>query len=114
VGKRGEIHQFVAETDAAYHAGIVINPTAEVVLDRPNVNPNFYSVGIEHEGLAVESWPQLQVESSAALIGEIASRWQIPLDVSHILCHSAIRASVNCPGPNCDIADLVAREEQRW
>jgi N-acetyl-anhydromuramyl-L-alanine amidase AmpD len=109
VGKRGEVHQYVAEADTAYHAGIVINPSAELVLGRPNVNPNFYSVGIEHEGLAGESWPQLQVESSAALIGEIASRWQIPLDVSHVLGHSAIRASVNCPGANCDIADLLVR-----
>jgi N-acetyl-anhydromuramyl-L-alanine amidase AmpD len=25
------------------------------------------------------------------------------------LCHSAIRASANCPGPNCDIAHLLAR-----
>jgi N-acetyl-anhydromuramyl-L-alanine amidase AmpD len=109
VGKQGEIHQYVAEADTAYHAGIVINPTAELVLGRPNVNPNFYSIGIEHEGLATESWPQLQLESSAALISEIASRWQIPLDVSHILRHIAIRASVNCPGPNCDITDLLAR-----
>jgi N-acetyl-anhydromuramyl-L-alanine amidase AmpD len=105
VGVDGAIAQFVQETDTAFHAGLVINPAAQVVIGRPRVNPNFYSIGIEHEGGA--PWSQPQIAASAQLIADIASRWSIPLDEHHVVPHSALRASAECPGKGCDIAVLL-------
>jgi hypothetical protein len=54
VCKDGAIDRFVAEDDTAWHAGRVDHPTADLVLARPGVNPNAYSIGIEHEGSGTE------------------------------------------------------------
>jgi len=54
VGRVGEIHQYVSEEDTAYHAGSPVNPTWRLL--RPCVNPNFYTIGIEHEGRAQDPW----------------------------------------------------------
>lgn len=96
IGRGGEVHQYVSEEDTAYHAGNPVNPTWRLL--RPRVNPNFYTVGIEHEGRALEQWPDLQYATSAQLIAEIAQRWSIPLDADHIFMHREIRASKTCPG----------------
>src|SRR6185295_3079618 len=50
VGRDGRVHQYVREEDTAYHAGTVDHPTAAMVLAKPGVNPNQYTIGIEHEG----------------------------------------------------------------
>jgi len=96
VGKTGDVHQFVEETDTAFHAGTVVRPTWRMI--DPRVNPNYYTIGIEHEGLPQDSWPEAQYRASSALVREIASRWHIPLDRDHIIMHREIRASKTCPG----------------
>jgi N-acetylmuramoyl-L-alanine amidase len=106
VGKSGSVHQFVQETDTAFHAGIVVRPTWKLI--DPAVNPNFYTVGIEHEGQPQDVWPDEQYRASAALVREIAGRWKIPLDRDHIIMHREIRASKTCPG-SADI-DRIIRE----
>src|SRR5438093_966223 len=109
VATNGSITQHVQETDTAFHAGLKVNPSSSLVKSRPAINPNFYSIGIEHEGLPTNpQWSIGQVKASASLIGEIAIRWRIPLDSMHVVMHDAIRASANCPGPACDI-DLLLR-----
>ena len=96
VGKSGQVHQFVEEADTAFHAGTVVEPTWRLI--DPNVNPNLYTVGIEHEGQPQDIWPDEQYGASAALVREIAGRWQIALDRDHIIMHREIRASKTCPG----------------
>jgi N-acetyl-anhydromuramyl-L-alanine amidase AmpD len=109
VGRDGSVTQCVQETDTAFHAGLVVNPAAALVQSRPGVNPNFYSIGIEHEGRPADGpWPDAQVRSSAALIAEAAARWRIPLDAEHVITHQAVRRSANCPGPGCDLPRLLA------
>lgn len=49
INGRLEIHQYVDLTDAAWTNGDVREPTAKVVLANPGINPNLYSVTIEHE-----------------------------------------------------------------
>jgi hypothetical protein len=44
-----EVHQYVNLSDAAWGNGDVRDPTAKVVLANPGVNPNLYTVSIEHE-----------------------------------------------------------------
>jgi hypothetical protein len=90
------VHQYVEETDTAFHAGTVVRPTWRL-LD-PHANPNLYTIGIEHEGLPQNPWPDDLYQTSAKLIREVAGRWAIPLDRDHVIMHREIRASKTCPG----------------
>ena len=93
--KQGVIHQYVDENDTAFHAGVVVNPTWPLM--KPGVNPNFYTIGIEHEGRPDDVWPEAQLTASAGLIGEIVARWNIPVDALHLVRHHQIRASQDMP-----------------
>lgn len=107
VGKDGSVHQFVEETDTAFHAGVIVSPPKP--LPRLGVNPNFYTIGIEHEGRAGDEWPEAMYAASAGLVAEIAARWNIPLDDDHVLLHREIRASKTCPGHRFRRDELLAR-----
>ena len=96
ISQAGVVHQYVEETDTAFHAGIVVRPTWKLI--KPRTNPNFYTLGIEHEGTADELWPTEQLNASGALIAQVAARWEIPLDENHVIFHHQIRASKTCPG----------------
>lgn len=98
IGVNGEVHQYVSEDDTAFHAGTVVNPTAPLVLGLPNVNPNFYTIGIEHEGKGENPWTDPQKNTSAELVTQIAARHAIPLDAQHVFAHHEVRASKPCPG----------------
>ena len=105
VSRDGEIHQYVDENDTAFHAGIVVNPTWSLL--KPRINPNFYTIGIEHEGRPDDEWAAVQMSASAGLIAEIARRWDIPLDEEHVIRHHQIRASKTCPGNWLKIEKLL-------
>jgi len=107
VSKEGVIHQYVDENDTAFHAGVVVNPTWTLL--KPRANPNFYTIGIEHEGRPDDAWPEAQLAASAGLIGEIVARWKITLDVLHLPGHHLIRANKTCPGNWLQIGQLIER-----
>ena len=107
ISRDGEVHQYVNESDTAFHAGIVVNPSWPLL--KPRINPNFYTIGIEHEGRPDEIWPEPQLSASASLIKDIGERWKIPLDVSHVIRHHEIRASKTCPGNWVQIGELLKR-----
>ena len=109
IGRDGEIHQYVKETDTAFHAGIIVNPSWPLL--KPGVNPNFYTIGIEHEGLGNVQypWPDKQLGASVALVTDIAKRWSIALNANNIVMHRQIRANKSCPGIHFDKADYLQR-----
>jgi N-acetylmuramoyl-L-alanine amidase len=107
ISKAGVIHQYVDENDTAFHAGVVVNPTWQLL--KPGVNPNFYTIGIEHEGRPDDVWPDAQLTASAGLIGGIVARWSIPVDVLHLVRHHQIRATKTCPGNWLQMDALVQR-----
>jgi hypothetical protein len=111
VSREGEVHQYVDENDSAFHAGIVVNPKWDLL--KPRVNPNFYTIGIEHECLAGQQCTKDQLWASAQLIGEIADRWAIALDDRHIIGHQLIRASRQCPGSALVVSELLKRVPPR-
>ena len=117
VGKTGEVHQYVQEVDTAFHAGNVDRPSWALIKKgaAPGsfINPNFYTIGIEHEGFADSVWPETQISTSAALVGEIAQRWQIPLDEDHVVRHHQIRFSKSCPGNFIQIGEILKRVAPR-
>ena len=108
VGRTGEVHQYVKEEDTAWHAGRVDVPVWKLI--KPNINPNLYTVGIEHEGKPDDVWTDAMKQSSAELIREICQRWQIPIDRNHIVGHFEIFSKKpNCPARDKKIIDeLVA------
>lgn len=108
VGKRGEVHQYVVESNTAFHAGTLLKPTAPLVIARGKANPNTYTVGIEHEGAAGDAWTPEMYAASARLIAEVCRRWNIPIDSTHIIPHRAIRADKTCPGYAVDLDALIA------
>lgn len=102
----GTIDQFVSEDDSAWHAGRVDHPTAPLVLDRPHVNPNAYSIGIEHEGTGTQPLTAPQRVASVELIRDICRRRAIPIDRTHIVGHHEVYSLKTCPGA-IDVNALV-------
>ena len=105
IGRDGRIHQYVHEGDMAYHAGRVSGSIWPLL--RPGVNPNWYTLGIEHEGGDQSDWPDSMYEASAQLVAEIGSRWGIPLDRTHVIGHREVYARKTCPGHVVDLDHLV-------
>lgn len=103
----GTIEQFVEEADTAWHAGRVDHPTAALVLARPHVNPNSYSIGIEHEGTGKEPLTPAQQAASLALLRDICTRHGIPIDRTHVVGHHEVYSLKTCPGA-IDVDALVA------
>jgi N-acetyl-anhydromuramyl-L-alanine amidase AmpD len=110
VGGDGRIHQYVKEVDTAFHAGVVDQPSWPLL--KPGVNPNYYTIGVEHEGRAGERWPEAQLQASLELTASIADRWGIARDNLHIVPHQTIRQSRACPGDAFDLDDYVRRLAQ--
>ncbi|MEP7022161.1 MAG: peptidoglycan recognition family protein [Pseudonocardiales bacterium] len=78
----GQVTQMVHTKDVAWHAG--------------NWYVNMHSIGIEHEGFAIQggSWyTEAMYRSSARLVRYLAERFDVPLDRAHIIGHD------NVPGP---------------
>ena len=113
IGKSGEVHQYVQENDTAWHAGRVDAPVWKLI--RPNLNPNLYTIGIEHEGRPNDHWTEEMKRVSANLIREICQRWQIPIDRNRIVGHFEIFSKKpNCPASKKQIFDdLVALAGQQ-
>lgn len=111
VGKGGEVHAYVLEKDTAWHAGRVNAPVWPLIKSAGRnqyINPNYYTIGIEHEGTGLTDWTPEMYNASAALIKEICTRWNIPLDRNHIIGHRDIYSLKTCPGPKADINRLIA------
>lgn len=75
----GTITQMVRPKDVAWHAG--------------NWYFNAHSIGLEHEGFAVEGadWYSEQMyRSSAKLVKYLAKKYNIPLDRQHIIGHDEV------------------------
>ena len=99
VCKNREVWQFVEDEDTAWANGTKVNPTAKYVLERPEVNPNLYSLSIENEGFTGDTIYESQYIDNADLVLELCEKWKIPLDENHIIPHNKIRADKRCPLP---------------
>jgi N-acetylmuramoyl-L-alanine amidase len=99
VGKDGRIHQYVGLNDAARHAGIVKNPSWALL--KPDVNPNLYTIGIEHEGFSGEAMPEAQFKATLALHKWLIEIFDLEVNKDTIIGHYRINGvdKVNCPGP---------------
>lgn len=111
IGKNGLIHQYVREEDTAFHAGTLDRPSWTGLKRTASgmvVNPNHYTIGIEHEGRGNDVWTDAMTSASAALVAAIAARWGIPVDRAHIIKHHEIRHAKPCPGDTAPMDRLIA------
>lgn len=99
VQKNGDVVHFVHESDTAWANGRVVRPTAQLVLDRADANPNWWTISIEHEGDGLHELTDIQRAASLALMQDIRTRHpRITFDRKHILGHHEIYAPKSCPG----------------
>ena len=105
VAKDGRVHQYVGESDTAFHAGRVWKPAWDAI--KPSVNPNLYTIGIEHEGQGESEWPDTMYDASAKLIADVCTRWSIPIDREHIVGHREIYGRKTCPNDVVDFDRLI-------
>lgn len=111
IGKNGDVHRYVIETNTAWHAGRVNAPSWTLIRRTANgnfVNPNLYTIGIEHEGNELSEWTDEMYKTSADLIRDISQRWNIPLDRSHVVGHHEIYSLKTCPGFKVDLNKLIS------
>lgn len=108
IGKNGEIHKYVATSDSAWHAGEVVNPTAPLLLEQPNVNPNLWSIGIEHEGMSGDALTSAQYATSLWLCQDLVKTFAIPVDPKFFIPHHTINAQhAGCPGAGFPLDRLL-------
>ena len=112
VGKNGDVHQYVLQDNTAWHAGRVNDPSWKLIKplsveDNTYINPNYYTVGIEHEGDEESDWTDEMYKASSELIALTASLWNIPLDRDHVIGHHEIYSLKTCPGSKVDIDKLI-------
>lgn len=98
VTRKGEIYQLVRDEDTAYHAGEVKRHNWSLY---DGTNPNYYTIGIEHEGYPTELLTELQYQTTLWLHRKLIVKWGIPVDRDHIIGHYRIDSvnRPNCPGP---------------
>lgn len=112
VSRDGGVHQYVKESDTAYHAGVIANPVWTGMKPRPGggwINPNGFTIGIEHEGGPEDEWTDAMYASSAALLREISERYAAlkTLTRANVVMHREIDANKSCPGFKVDMEKLI-------
>ena len=98
VGKNGEIHQYVKLENPAWANGVVNEPSWPLLM--AGVNPNYYTVSIEHEGESGDVMPEAQYQATLALHRWLIETLGIPVTRDNIIGHYPIDSvnRANCPG----------------
>lgn len=86
------VYQWVDTDNTAYHAG--------------NWEVNTESIGIEHDCTTIKKMTEATYETSSSLIAELSVKYDIPLDINHVVGHKTITAT-QCPG-TIDIGKLIS------
>jgi N-acetyl-anhydromuramyl-L-alanine amidase AmpD len=107
IGLSGAIHQYVQDSDRAFHAGVVSHNAPATLAHQQTANPNFWSLAIEHEGTATSTWPEPMYAASASLISSLCRKYSIPIDHDHLIFHREIFTRKSCPGL-CDRPKLIS------
>ncbi len=139
VGKDGAIEQYVSVNDTAYGNGLAwkdgqwyktradgsivfIQPTWQDII--PRVNPNLYTVSVEHEGQPADKWTDAMYDANNRLLLWLAEQFDLTYTphrtlIGHYEIDPVDKAS--CPGPNveydriaADLAALIAARKLTW
>jgi len=93
----GVVHQLVDDANGAWHAGRILNPTFKL-FKGANINPNYYTIGIEVSLLGSQQIRAEQWASLKKLVSFLAGKHGIPVDRDHIIGHKEIFSGKTCPG----------------
>lgn len=98
VGKNGEIHQYVDLRYPAWANGVPNKPDWPLL--KSGVNPNYYTISIEHEGESGDVMPEAQYQATLALHRWLIETLGIPVTRDNIIGHYRIDSvnKSNCPG----------------
>ena len=111
VGRTGEVHQYVEEADTAYHAGRILQPSwpLKKKTDGSFLNPNLYTIGVEHEGRVDDEWTDQMYAASAELLAGIAGRHNLGAleRPRNVAMHREIFAGKSCPGNKLNLDKLL-------
>ncbi len=99
-----EISQLVRESQRAWHiaANYDCANNSSVECWRNGYSSNHFTIGIEHAGYASQSsFPDGQLNASAALVCNITKKYAIPRDRYHVVGHGKLQPwNRTDPGPN--------------
>lgn len=130
VGKDGAIHQYVDLKYSAWANGEINKPSWPLLIS--GVNPNYYTISIEHEGESGDVMPEAQYQASLSLHRWLISTLDIPVGRDTIIGHYRIDSvnKSNCPGTGfpwdrlyqdllggndvLDVAVLLYSKEDYW
>jgi len=122
VGKDGTLEQYVSIDDTAYAVGmryqdgnwynprgILVRPSWKGLV--PPLNPNLYTISIEHEGQPEDQWTPQMYDANNRLLQWIAKQIKITYVphqtlIGHFEIDPVDRA--NCPGPNVKWYQIAA------
>lgn len=119
VTKGGEILQLVKEEDKHWANGYIDLPSVDLDLVKQGINPNLYSLSIEHEGFTGEPFPEEQYQATLWLHKYLINKYNIPIDNNHIIGHYRLdgKDRPNCPGSGFPwdrlFTDLTIQEVDR-
>ena len=135
IGKDGTLEQYVSVNDTAYANGLVwkndrwYNPSGSQVIPTwqdivPQVNPNAYTVSVEHEGYPEEKWTQPMYDMNNRLLWWLTEQFNLTY-VPHrtLIGHCEIDpvGKPSCPGKNVeyeriavDTAAIAAAKKFTW
>jgi len=94
VTKDGRIFQMVKDTDTAWHSGFTNRPSWPLL--KRGINPNKYTIGIEHECLSGGALTEEQYQATLWLHRYLCDKWRIVPHEDTIIGHCRID-SVNRP-----------------
>ncbi len=118
VAKDGRIAQFVSILDSAWGNGLMYSNGQWLTPSEPHVpalpiwtglipevNPNYYTLSIEHEGVYTDRWTPAMYAANLQLLQWIRDQTSIHFAIhvsllGHYELNSATRK--NCPGPNVE------------
>lgn len=111
IGSNGEVHDYIHSVDKAWHAGVFNTNGATFTgfkyANGKLVDPNLYTLGLEHEGKPDKEITEECYKASAGKIKYWAQRFNIPIDAEHIVSHKSIYPGHNCPNKGVNILKLI-------
>ncbi len=122
VGKKGEIEQYVSIRDTAYAnglrwdngswrnpRGILVTPAWRGLINA--VNPNYYTLSIEHEGFFGEAWTEPMYLANLKLLQWLRDETGLTYARGETLIGHNDFDNIdrpNCPGPNAPFDRMLA------
>lgn len=123
ISETGVIEQYVSSSNTAWANGVINNPNWNLLKRYPSVNPNDYTISIEHEGYFNKPATPDQFLASVSLAAYLCYHWGIGrsgnsfnlIPYVDIIGHNQIDSvnRGNCPGKKINIEQYTQAVNDR-